>query len=136
MKYLKLGILLGICLLVLRGCLSFTFFFQSTIDCTVVKVKDGDTVVLKTDKGKEITVRIIDINTPETGTPTGDLATYVAKRLLPVGTPVILRYHGLSIHAPYMDKYHRVLGYVFYEFNGVWKDYSTTMMSRGLADWY
>lgn len=66
-----------------------------TYPCTVVRVIDGDTVVVDADLGLRvwmiIPVRVYGMNAPEHGTVDGDAATVAARALLPAGAAVVLR---------------------------------------------
>ena len=79
----------------------------------VVRVVDGDTIVVKTG-GVEERVRLIGIDTPETvkpGTPVecfGKAASARTADMLPEGTPVILE-RDVEVR----DRYDRLLAYVY-----------------------
>lgn len=89
----------------------------------VVEVIDGDTVVLDVD-GREESVRLIGVDTPETRHPErpvecfGPEATVFTARLLPPGTAV-----RLERDAENRDDYGRLLGYVFRADDGVFVNY-------------
>lgn len=80
---------------------------------TVVRVSDGDTVVLRL-AGRETTVRILNIDTPEThkaGTPVECLGREASKalaELLPAGSAVEIAHDG-----PRTDRYGRTLAAVW-----------------------
>lgn len=80
---------------------------------TVVRVVDGDTVVVRKD-GQEETVRLLNIDTPETKHPNkavqclGPEATQALETLLRPGDDVVLRYD-----LERTDKYGRTLAGVF-----------------------
>ncbi|WP_233193255.1 thermonuclease family protein [Cryobacterium sp. Y29] len=79
----------------------------------VVRVIDGDTVVLKIDS-KETRVRLLNIDTPETKDPTepvecgGLVASAYLTALLPVGAKVTLKYDRERL-----DRYGRTLAAVY-----------------------
>jgi micrococcal nuclease len=79
----------------------------------VVRVIDGDTVVLKIDS-KETRVRLLNIDTPETKDPTepvecgGPVASAYLTALLPVGAKVTLKYDRERL-----DRYGRTLAAVY-----------------------
>ncbi|MEW6047303.1 MAG: thermonuclease family protein, partial [Bacillota bacterium] len=80
---------------------------------TVVRVVDGDTLVVRLD-GREETVRLIGADTPETVHPTvglepgGPEASAYTKALLPPGTRV-----SLELDVEQRDRYGRLLAYVY-----------------------
>jgi micrococcal nuclease len=80
---------------------------------TVVRVVDGDTVVVRL-RGGEETLRLVGIDTPETVKPDAPVECYGpeasarTKALLPPGTPVRLE-RDLEAR----DRYGRLLAYVF-----------------------
>lgn len=79
----------------------------------IVRVVDGDTVVVRSDNGDE-TVRLIGVDTPETKHPSkpvqcfGQEATAFTKSLLPAGTAV-----RLERDVEERDRFDRVLAYVY-----------------------
>ncbi len=86
---------------------------------TIVRVVDGDTVVINFD-GVEERVRLIGIDTPETKKPNspiecfGPEASAFTHDLLPEGTPVqVVR------DAEARDDYGRLLGYVYRSSDGL-----------------
>ncbi len=82
----------------------------------VEKIIDGDTIIAS-ENGKNVTVRMIGINAPETGLGSrpkecfGFEATEHLKKILPVGTAIALDTD--SSQGTY-DKYNRVLAYVMF----------------------
>lgn len=80
---------------------------------TVVRVVDGDTIVVAID-GREESVRLIGIDTPETKDPRrpvqcfGQQAAERTAALLPAGTPV-----RLVRDVELRDRYDRLLAYVY-----------------------
>ncbi len=100
---------------------------NSKASCTVVRVYDGDTFKCKLKNGKEIKVRLIGIDTPESSrnkkafrdaerssvsveriVQMGKKAKSFTKRLLKKGTEVIL-----ETDVQVLDRYGRVLAYVY-----------------------
>lgn len=85
----------------------------------VVVVIDGDTIVADFD-GREETVRLIGIDTPETKKPNspvecfGPEASAHTARLLPAGTPI-----RVERDAEARDDYGRLLGYVHRSSDGL-----------------
>ena len=91
-----------------------TQYQSDFIECSVVRVKDGDTIVVELD-GEEITVRMIGVNTPESVHPDADkntnegtLASDFTKNYLTSGMQVYLEYDE-----DMYDKYDRTLAYVW-----------------------
>lgn len=80
---------------------------------TVVSITDGDTLVASVN-GKDQTIRLLNIDTPETKDPTkpveclGAEATEFLRTLLPVGSKITLQYD-----VDRKDKYERTLAAVF-----------------------
>jgi micrococcal nuclease len=98
---------------------------------TVVRVVDGDTIVVHIGGGDE-NVRILGIDTPETHKPNtpvecfGPQASDRMTALLPAGTTVrLLR----DVEA--RDRYGRLLAYVYRDSDGLFID--LTMVSEGYA---
>lgn len=103
----------------------------------VTKVTDGDTIHFRGSNGDRV-IRIIGINTPETVAPGtgvqcyGPEASAEARRVMPVGTKVILVYDPSQGS---LDKYGRTLAYVQVE--GLpGSDYGLHMIRAGFAHEY
>lgn len=98
-----------------------------TVPATVVRVIDGDTVVVTLDLGwwiyKEDHVRVAHINAPELSTDAGKAARTYADMLLQPGTAVTIVSHSL-------DKYGRALGTITLPDGS---DFGTKMLSSGHA---
>ena len=105
-------------LVVLVGCRS-TPKPLPTGEAVIVKVVDGDTVIVRID-AKEESVRLLGINTPETVKKNwpiecyGPEASKFAKSLLPPGTTVRLE---RDIEA--RDAYNRLLAYIYRKDDGL-----------------
>lgn len=86
---------------------------------TVVRVVDGDTIVVKT-SGREERVRLIGIDTPESVKPNTPVQCFAleasarTKALLPPGTAV-----RLERDSELRDRYKRLLAYVYRQPDGV-----------------
>lgn len=76
-------------------------------DARVVRVIDGDTVVLQIGAEQE-RVRLIGMDTPERKDPLGPQATAFVRALLPVGTAV-----SYVTDVDIRDRYDRMLAYVW-----------------------
>ena len=82
-------------------------------NATVLRVVDGDTIHARID-GRNETIRLIGIDTPETVKPNtpvqcfGEEASHETKSLLPAGTPI-----RLVRDAEARDDYGRLLAYVY-----------------------
>lgn len=101
-----------------------------TFPATITKVSDGDTVKIKLSNGKEESVRLLLIDTPETVHPSkpvqpfGPEASAFAKEFFKVGDTV-----NVDIDVSERDKYGRLLAYL-------WKDgilYQDAIIEAGLA---
>jgi len=87
----------------------------------VVKVKDGDTIVILDNQNVMHTVRVADIDCPEYGQPFSKKAKiFVSNEIF--GKHVIIKSKGL-------DKYNRIIGFVFYQD----KNLSLELLRNGLA---
>jgi micrococcal nuclease len=88
-------------------------------NATVVRVVDGDTIHARID-GRNETIRLIGIDTPETVKPNtpvqcfGEEASHETKSLLPVGSPI-----RLVRDAEARDDYGRLLAYVYRATDGL-----------------
>ena len=82
-------------------------------NATVLRVVDGDTIHARV-AGRDETIRLIGIDTPETVKPNtpvqcfGEEASHQTKALLPAGTPI-----QLVRDAEARDDYGRLLAYVY-----------------------
>ena len=101
-----------------------------TFTAKVVRTIDGDTVKIKMPNGKEETVRLLLIDTPETVHPSkpvqpfGPEASKYAKELMPAGSKVEVE-PGISER----DKYGRLLAYFYVDGKMVNK----LLLEKGLA---
>lgn len=108
-----LSLLIGVAL-VLFVVLNAPSVAQEHLLTDVVRVVDGDTVVVRLKDGCEETVRLIGIDTPETVHPNrpvepwGSEASVFTKVLLPPGRSVIL-----ELDVQERDRYGRLLAYVY-----------------------
>lgn len=100
------------------------------VPATVVRVVDGDTVVLDLDLGWHITlragVRVYGVDAPELATEEGKRAAEWVRSWLPVGAPVTFRSRVL-------DKYGRPLGRVVL---GDGRDLGVLLVDAGMAKPY
>lgn len=118
-------------------------FFGTTVNATVVRVVDGDTVRLRAD-GKEQSVRLLALDTEESNrgsstkplTPWGRKAKEEAQRLLPAGSAVILEFPGTETleecWEKHRDNFGRVLGFVHK--NGM--DFQEHMVREGYSPYF
>ena len=99
---------------------------------TVVRVSDGDTIVLRFGSGDEERVRLLRIDTPELardGQPAeclADAATEQMERLAPRGTAVVIL---ADVEA--RDQYGRLLAHVWRQDDGMWLN--GAMLATGYA---
>lgn len=109
----------------LQQTLIFLFFFLGTYAFAqkgkVIKVKDGDTIVILDANNVQQTVRIADIDCPEKGQPFGSKAKAFTSGEV-FGKLV-------DINAKGIDKYGRTIGYVIYDK----KNLSIELLKVGLA---
>lgn len=97
-------------------------FVMAQITGKVVKVKDGDTIVILDKDKNQHTIRVADIDTPEYKQP----FSMVAKRFTSdavFGQDVYIKSKG-------KDRYGRTIGFVFY---GQEKNLSEELLKAGLA---
>lgn len=101
-----------------------------TFTAQIVRVVDGDTVKIKTSNGKQETVRLLLIDTPETVHPSkpvqpfGPEASKFSKELMPAGSEVEVE-TGIGER----DKYGRLLAYFYVDGKMVNK----LLLEKGLA---
>jgi len=91
---------------------------------TVVSVTDGDTIKVSLEGGPDTAVRLIGINSPETGECLADEATRGLSDLIPVGTAI-----GMTRDVSEVDEFGRLLRYL-------WRGgmmVNEEMVRRGLA---
>lgn len=109
MKYPILTILLAITLL------SFT------LKGKVIRVSDGDTIVVLDSTNTQHRIRLDGIDCPEKGQPYGNKATLFVKNLV-AGKEVVVEWKK-------KDRYGRILGYVFIDSVNINKE----LLRNGLA---
>jgi micrococcal nuclease len=98
---------------------------------SVARVIDGDTLIVNL-SGRDETVRLLGVDTPETVAPDrpvecyGPEASEALKAMLPAGTEV-----DIIIDTEPRDRYGRLLGYVFRRDDGVFVN--AELLSQGAA---
>lgn len=96
----------------------------------VARVADGDTLTVRFDDGREETIRLLDVDTPETVHPNrpeecfGAQASEFTKTLM--GQRVRVEEKG-------RDRYDRLLGYVWVEGDGDERLWNVRLLEEGLA---
>jgi endonuclease YncB( thermonuclease family) len=90
----------------------------------VTKVKDGDSLVMRTPTNAPVEVRLAEIDTPEKGAPYADAARRVLTRLV--------RDRDVAVRRFDVDQYDRLVGRVFV--NGF--DVNAELVRQGLAAVY
>jgi endonuclease YncB( thermonuclease family) len=90
----------------------------------VTKVKDGDSLVMKTPDNVPVQIRLAEIDTPEKGEPYADTARQALSRLV--------RDRDIAVRLFDVDKYDRIVGRVFV--NGT--DVNAELVRMGLAAVY
>jgi len=81
---------------------------ESAIVATVVSITDGDTLEVSLRDGTRDTLRLIGINTPESGECWADEAALALQTLVPVGTDI-----GLTVDVSDRDQFDRLLRYLW-----------------------
>ena len=76
-----------------------------TITGKVIKVSDGDTLVMVTNQSKKIKVRLAEIDTPELAQPYGKIAQRALEQLV-FSKTIVVKYQN-------KDRYKRIVGRVF-----------------------
>lgn len=79
--------------------------FAKTISGQVIKVSDGDTIVIQTKQFKKIKIRLAEIDTPEMAQPYGPIAQKALSKLVLSKT--------VMIHYKNKDRYKRIVGRVY-----------------------
>lgn len=103
---------------------------QKLLNATVVRVVDGDTIIIKVN-GREERVRMLCVDTPESVSPNvapqpfGKEASEFTKTALPAGTSIQIE-TGLGDGR---DKYGRLLVYIYVD----GKMFNETLLEKGLA---
>ena len=87
----------------------------------VIKIRDGDTIVVLDDSFVEHTIRVADIDCPEKEQPFGKYAKWFTSSEV-FGKSVIVKIKN-------KDRYGRIVGYVLYEN----KNLSLELLKNGLA---
>lgn len=96
----------------------FAIFAQSG---QVIKIKDGDTVVILDDDNVPHTIRVADIDCPEQGQP------FSSKAKLFVSNEIFGKH--VEIKSKGKDRYGRIIGFVLYD----GKNLSLELLKNGLA---
>ncbi|MBQ3421307.1 MAG: thermonuclease family protein [Romboutsia sp.] len=111
---------------------------NNSVKATIQRVVDGDTVKLKlNDSGKEVSTRLLLIDTPESVKPGVDPqpfsieASNYAKKVLKANDTVYLEYD----EGDKTDKYDRHLGYLWYfdSDSNTWTMYNEEIVKNGYA---
>lgn len=106
---------------------------QKRQNATIVRVVDGDTVVVRLASGSQQSVRMIGIDTPEVyggAECGGEAASRFAKRVLPSGTPAVLTSDPTQ---DLKDRYGRILRYVA---TAAVPDFGRLQLEQGNAEVY
>ncbi len=118
-------------------------FFGTTVEGTVVRAVDGDTVRMRAD-GREESIRILALDTEESNsgsrtkpkTPWGRAAKVEAERLLPKDAAVTLEFPGTESLAEcwqkHRDNFGRVLGFV----HAAGLDFQEHMIRTGYSPYF
>lgn len=101
--------------------LIFNLSFSQVITGRVVKVKDGDTIVILDESYKEHTIRVADIDCPEKSQAYGKKAKWFVSDQIFNKT--------VKVDVKNIDRYGRNIGNVFYDD----KNLSVELLKKGLA---
>lgn len=102
----------------------------------VIKNVDGDTIKVMVN-GREETIRMLGVDTPETVHPSkpveyyGKEASNFTKKMCPLGSTVYLTYDWDP-----RDKYNRLLAYIWYKRDGQWIMHNLNLIANGYAHAY
>ncbi len=108
---------------------NLTDYLVPLVTGAVTRVVDGDTIHVDV-AGADTTVRLIGIDTPETGEPFAAEATAELTGL--VGGKTVRLEYGVT----HTDQYGRTLAYVWFTDGDVWEMANETMLLVGLATLY
>lgn len=90
----------------------------------VIKIKDGDTVVVLDENNTQHTIRVADIDTPEKAQPFGNKAKKFTSAEV-FGKIVFVKKKGI-------DRYKRIIGFIIYDN----KNLSEELLKNGFAWFY
>lgn len=110
----------------MKHILYIIFFLYTSISFSqltgrVIKIKDGDTIVILDSSFKQHTIRIADIDCPEKNQPFGKKAKWF------VSDEIYLS--SVKVKEKGKDRYGRIIGYVLYKN----KNLSEELLKNGLA---
>ncbi len=101
--------------------LTITTVSAKTLTGKVIKVSDGDTIIIQTQKNKKLKIRLAKIDAPELAQPHGKAAHAALNQLLMA--------QNVKVEYKNKDRYQRIIGVVY--LNGV--DVGAEMVSQGHA---
>ena len=96
----------------------------------VVRVADGDTLTVRFDDGREETIRLLDVDTPETVHPSRPKECYGAQASDFTKT---LKGQRVRVEEEGRDRYQRLLGYVWVEGDAGEQLWNMRLLEEGLA---
>ena len=106
---------------ILFFCVFFPFVVIAQLSGKVIKIKDGDTIVVLDSLNEQHTIRVADIDCPEYAQP----FSFKAKRF----TSKQVFNKKVRISEKSIDRYGRIVGYVLYKN----KDLSEELLKNGFA---
>ena len=98
---------------------------DDVIKVSLVRIVDGDTVIVKFSNGSIERIRIIGYNAWELKEPLGLEAKYIVKKLL-IGKEILLDIDNLESR----DKYGRILGYLWFKINHAYCSLTKIMLIK------
>lgn len=96
----------------------------------VVRVADGDTLTVRFDDGREETIRLLDVDTPETVHPSRPKECYGAQAS---DFTKKLKGQRVRVEEEGWDRYERLLGYVWVEGDAGEQLWNVRLLEEGLA---
>lgn len=105
--------------------ISFPAFISSQVKAKVVKIKDGDTIVVLEEGNIETTLRLAEVDCPESGQPFGKNAKQFTSSQVFGKT--------INYYKTTSDRYGRTIAKVYYDNN---KYLSAEIIKAGYGWWY
>jgi micrococcal nuclease len=103
----------------------FPLYFYAQTAAKVIGIKDGDTILVLDDYNNQITLRLAEVDCPESGQPFGKNAKQYTSSLV-FGKRI-------KFYKTNTDRYRRIIAKIYYD-NG--KYLSEEIIKAGLGWWY